>query len=319
MIKSNYDFLGHYIFYLCNRGRRSFLVDTKIATLLTVVRLGSYTKAAEELNLTQPAVSHHIRQLEEEFGIKVFQKGRKALVLTAEGEILVKYASRAMAIYHTARQALEDYRTQATHLNIGTTHTVGENLVSQVLALYCNEHPDTHINIVTDSINNIYNKLGLYELDLAIVEGVLPSGKFQSVLLDTDYLCLIVSPQHKFARRPTILLSELKKEKLILRPATAGTRMLFENLLMTQGESIRNFNVMMELDNVSMIKNLVSMNLGVSVIAHSAIREEEREGRLVVVPIENAKMTRDINMVYQPDFTHHQVLEELRRIYNSVY
>ncbi len=302
-----------------NKGGDISMVDAKVATLLTVVRLGSYTKAAEELNLTQPAVSHHIRLLEDEFGIKIFQKNRKALIPTAEGEILIKYASRVTAINNTARQAIEDYRTQATHLNIGTTHTVGENLVSQVLALYCNEHPLTHINIVTDSINIIYHKLGVYELDLAIVEGVLPNSNFQSVLLDTDYLCLIVSPQHKFARRPTILLSELRKEKLILRPPTAGTRMLFENLLMSQSETIKNFNVMMELDNISMIKNLVAMNLGVSVIAHSAIREEEKEGRLVVVPIENAKMTRDINMVYQPDFTHHQVLEDLRRIYNSIY
>ncbi len=295
------------------------MVDVRVKTLLTVVQLGSYTKAAEALNLTQPAVSHHIRQLEEEFGIKIFQKSRKALTPTAEGEILIKYSRRIMAIYHTAVQAIEDYQTQATHLNIGTTHTVGENLVSQVLALYCNENPLTHINITTDSINNIYNKLNQYELDLAIVEGVLPDSKFQSVLLDTDYLCLIVSPQHKFARRPTILLSELKKEKLILRPPTAGTRMLFENLLMSQSESIRNFNVMMELDNISMIKNLVAMNLGVSVIAHSACREEERDGRLVVVPIENAKMTRDINIIYQPDFTHVEVLDELRRIYNRIY
>lgn len=295
------------------------MVDTKVRTLLTVVEQGSYTRAAELLNLTQPAVSHHIRQLEDEFGIKLFQKNRKALVPTAEGDILIKYARRITAIDATARQAIEDYRAQATHLTIGTTHTVGENLVSQVLALYCNEYPLTHINIVTDSINSIYNKLGQYELDLAIVEGVLPDSRFKSVLLDTDYLCLIVSPQHKFARRPTILLSELKKEKLILRPAMAGTRMLFENFLMSHSESIKNFNVMMELDNISMIKNLVAMNLGVSVIAHSAIREEEREGRLVVVPIENAKMTRDINMVYQPDFSHTALLDELRRIYNSIY
>lgn len=295
------------------------MVDAKVKTLLTVARLGSYTKAAEELSLTQPAVSHHIRLLEQEYGIKIFQKGKKATVPTSEGEILIKYASRITAIERTAQQAIADYRAHATHLTIGTTHTVGENLISQVLALYCNEHELTHINIITSNINHIYNMLSLYELDLAVVEGVLPDNRFKSVLLDTDYLCLIVSPQHQFSRRPTILLSELKRERLILRPPTAGTRMLFENFLMSHSESIRDFNVMMELDNISMIKNLVSMNLGVSVIAHSACREEVREGRLVVVPIENAKMMRDINIIYQPDFSHVEVLDELRRIYNSIY
>ena len=295
------------------------MVDNKIITLLTVVGQGSYTKAAKALNLTQPAVSHHIRQLEEELGIKIFQKEKKELIPTEEGQILIKYAHRLTAVARSAQQAIEDSRTNATHLNIGTTHTVGENLVSQVLAIYCNQHPDIHINIVTDSIKNIYDKMSLYELDLAIVEGVLPGSRFRTLLLDTDYLCLVVSPKHRFATRPSILLSELKSEKLILRPSTAGTRMLFENSLMSNGESIRNFNVMMELDNVSMIKNLVCADLGVSVVAHSACREEEREGRLVVVPIENAKMTRDINIIYQPDFSYTQVPDELRRIYNSIY
>lgn len=295
------------------------MVDNKIVTLLTVVGQGSYTKAAQVLNLTQPAVSHHIRQLEEELEVKIFQKGRKELILTEEGELLVKYAHRLSAIARQARQALEDSRTNATHLNIGTTHTVGENLVSQVLAIYCNQHPDVHINITTDSIKNIYNRMSLYELDLAIVEGVLPGSRFRTLLLDTDFLCLVVSPKHRFASRPSILLSELKNEKLILRPSTAGTRMLFENFLMSNGESIRNFNVMMELDNVSMIKNLVAADLGVSLVVHSACREEEREGRLVVVPIENAKMTRDINIIYQPDFSYVSVPDEIRRIYNSIY
>ena len=74
------------------------MVDNKIVTLLTVVGQGSYTKAAQVLNLTQPAVSHHIRQLEEELEVKIFQKGRKELILTEEGELLVKYAHRLSAI-----------------------------------------------------------------------------------------------------------------------------------------------------------------------------------------------------------------------------
>lgn len=295
------------------------MIDPKIQTLLTVVRTGSFTRAAAELSLTQPAVSHHIRQMEEDFGIKIFQRSKKTLTLTAEGEILLKYAGRITAIDHNARQALEDYRKQARHLNIGITHTAGENLVTQALAVYCNGHPHTHINIYTDSINNLYDKLGLYELDLAIVEGILPDDRFRSVLLDTDYLCLIVSPRHPFAHRQSILLSELKGERLILRPPGAGTRKLFESFLTGSGESIQSFDVMMEIDNIAMIKNLVSSELAVSVISHSACREEIRAGRLVAVPIENANMTREVNMVYPPDFAHTGLLDELRQIYSTIY
>lgn len=295
------------------------MVDAKVKTLLTVVQTGSFTKAAEVLNLTQPAVSHHIRQLEQEFGIKIFQKGKKSLSVTPEGEILLKYAGRITAIENNCRQALEDHRTKTRHLNIGITRTAGENLMTQVLALYCSEHTQTHINVYTDTIQNLYTKLGLYELDLAIVEGILPDSHYRSVLLDTDYLCLIVAPEHPFAARQSVLLSELKREKLILRPPMAGTRVLFESFLMSHGETISNFNVIMEMDNIAMIKNLVSMNLAVSVIAHSACREELRSGRLAAVPIENANMTREINMVYHHDFSHLDLLEELSRIYARIY
>lgn len=295
------------------------MIDTKIKSLLTLIKAGSYTKAAQELHLTQPAVSHHIRQLEEEFGIKIFKPDKKELRTTAEGAILIKYARRMTAIENNARQAIEDSRREVRHFSIGITQTAGENLLPQVLAIYCAEHPDVHINICTDTIKKLYKKLELYELDMAIVEGVLPNPKFNSVLLDTDYLCLIVSPQHRFAKRQSVLLSELREEKLILRPRSAGTRILFDNFLLNHGESIRNFNVMMELDNIAMIKDLVCMNMGISVMAKSACREEEKEGKLVIVPIQNANMTREINMVYHKDFTHMDLLEELGRIYNHLF
>ena len=294
------------------------MIDPKIRTLIRVIEEGSFTRAAAALHLTQPAVSHHIRQLEAEYGIPIFRPDKKELVPTPEGAVLIKYARRALALDRSARQAIEDSRRSLRHLAVGLTPTAGENLMPQVLALYCHEHPETHINIVTDTINNLYQRMELYELDLAVVEGALPGGRFHSVLLDTDYLCLIVSPQHPFARRQSILPGELKGERLILRPAKAGTRALFDSYLQSQGESVQNFNVMMELDNVAMIKDLVSQDLGVSIIAKSDCREEERAGRLVAVPIENASMSRNIQLVYHSDFSHPDVLEELRAIYNRI-
>lgn len=295
------------------------MVDMKIKTLLILVGAGSYTKAAEILSLTQPAVSHHIRQLEQEYGIKIFYKDKKTLKITPEGAILVKYARRALAIDQNTIQALEDNRLRINHLTIGVTPSAGENMLPQMMAIYCNENPHTHINICTNNINNIYDRLKSYELDLAIVEGNLPDSRFISVLLDTDYLCLIVSPKHRFAGRSSVNLVELKGEKFILRSKNTGTRSLFENYLQGQSETIRNFNVMMEIDNVPTIKELVAQDLGISIIAHSTCREEILEGKLVAVPIQNSRMIREINMVHQPDFSHPEILEDFRAIYNRIH
>ena len=142
-------------------------------------------------------------------------RDKKELISTPEGDVLIKYARRAVAVESKARQAVEDCRKQQRHLTIGITQTAGENLMPQVIALYCGEHPDVHINIRTDTIKKLYRCLELYELDIAVVEGVLPNPNFNAVLLDTDYLCLVVSPRHPFARRQSVELSELKGEKLI--------------------------------------------------------------------------------------------------------
>lgn len=294
------------------------MVDSKVRTLIRVVDEGGFTRAANSLHLTQPAVSHHIRQLEMEYGIHIFRQDKKELTLTPEGEVLVKYARRIIAVERAARQAIEDSRRSLRHLSVGLTPTAGENRMPQVLALYCHEHPQVHINIVTDTINNLYQRMELYGLDLAVVEGALPGQKFNLILLDTDYLCVITSPEHPFARRQSIQLSELKGERLILRSAKASTRTLFDGYLQSCGESVQNFNVMMELDNVAMIKELVGQNLGVSVIAKSACREEVRAGRLAAVPIENASMSRDIRLIYHSDFGHPDVLDELREIYERI-
>ncbi len=293
------------------------MIDPKTKTLLALVEIGNYTKTAQSLSLTQPAVSHHIRQLEEEYGIKIFYSGKKTLSLTPEGEVLLKYAKRQAAIEQRLLHALEDIKSSVRRYNVGTTTTVGEYVVSQLFITYCNEHPGVHINIVTDNLNSILGKLQSYELDWAIVDGRVSSDGINSIQLGSDYLCLVVSPMHPFAKRKSVGLAELKNERFILRSPNAGTRALFEKYLLDHSEDIRNFNILIEIDNISTIKELVYSNLGITVMSHSACRDEEASGRLVTVPVINFNVTREINIIYHRSFEHIEMLSEIRRIYNS--
>ena len=269
------------------------MFDMKVKTLLAVIESGSYTKAAQKLNLTQPAVSHQIRLLENEFDIKIFYRSKNKLKLTPQGKILVQYARRAAAVYSNACQAIEDSKTETSHLNVGITPTAGETIIPQVLATLCNENPDIHINISVNTIQKIYSRL-------------------------KDYLCLAVSPMHRLARAKTVSVEEIRHEKLILRSRSAGTRQLFEKHLGARDMSLEEFNVMMELDNVSMIKELVTMDLGITIIAKSACREELASGRLAIIPIENSSMVRQIDMVYQKDFLHPELIQNIRGIYEQL-
>ena len=270
------------------------LVDVKLLTLLCVLKEGSYTAAAEALSLSQPAVSYHIHQLEQEFHIKIFYRNPKKLTLTPEGKVLVKY------------------------FTVGLTPTCGEALVGRVFTAYCNAHPHTSISLVTDSLDKLCDKLSSYALDFAIVEGTVSLKHCHTELMDMDYLCVVMSPEHRLAGHSSITLDELKKESLILRREEAGTRRLFESVLTGHLESIRNFDVRLEMDNIATIKELVAENLGVTIMAHSACREELAAGRLVAVRIEGIRMIREINILCRDDFDHPELLAEIKKIYAAL-
>ena len=291
------------------------MIDVKIKTLLTLDSLGSYTKAAEALSLTQPAVSHHIKRLEEEYGIHIFVKGKHKLKPTPEGAVLLKYAHRAMALSLKVQQAIEDCRKEIHSLTVGITPTASDILVPQVLAAYCSKHPRVHIQIVRGTIKNIDSMLKFFEIDFAIVDGVIKSANTNSILLGTDYLGLVVSPRHPFAKRASVRLEEVQQEKLILRSKKAETRRLFDSYLVSHGYHLKDFNVIMEIDSVSSIKEIIMANLGITVISHNVCLEEERDGKLVIVPIENCQMVRQINLIFPKDFSYLEILQDIRNEY----
>lgn len=128
------------------------MLDPKIYTLLKLEELGSYTRTAQALSLTQPAVSHHVRMLEEEYGIQIFVRAGRDLKPTADGALLLKYAHRAAAVAEQARQALRDSLEQIQRLTIGITPTASDLLAPQVLAAYLNAHPNLCVEVVRNTI-----------------------------------------------------------------------------------------------------------------------------------------------------------------------
>lgn len=261
------------------------MLGTKMETLLAVVEYKNFTKAAEALSLTQPAVSHHINQLEEELGAVLFVRSKGGLKLTPQGEIAVKYARRLKALDQKLHRELINVEKSITNLRIGITHTAESNLTTQVLAKCANQHSGLSITIATDTIKNLYEMLENYEIDLAIVEGSPTSSAFSSLMLDTDYLVCVMAVTHPLASHAMVTLSELKGEQMILRLPSSATRTLFESTLESINDSIENFNVTIEVDNIATIKDLVRKELGVSILPKSACMDELSKGKLAALPI----------------------------------
>lgn len=293
------------------------MLSTKLQTVLAVAEHKNFTRAAEMLSMTQPAVSHHIKQLEQEVGAPLFLRSKTGLLLTPQGEIVVSYARRMKALNERMLAELQTAGRQLSLLRIGITHTSESNLTAAALAKYSNQKGKLKIILFTDTINNLYDMLENYELDLAIVDGAYTDPRFSSMLLDTDYLTCVLSVDNPLARKAAVTLAELKRQKMILRTPASATRTLFESALESHGESIQSFDVTLEVDNIATIKDLIRKDLGVSILPRSACLDELRKGKIAVLPVENLSMVRETRIVYNRDFSHTDMLNEIIRTYGS--
>lgn len=293
------------------------MIDPKLYSLLQVCESGSFIAASKKLSITQPAVSHHIKALEEELNVTIFERRSGKIVLTREGEKVVQCARKMQSLYQNLVQNLRDSKKLITHLTVGVTHTAESNPIAEALARYCAENENVIIKMITGTINNLYIKLKEYEMDLAVVEGRITDPSIHHLLIDTDYLVLAVSVNHPFAKRQMISLNELKKERMILRLPNSGTRNLFTAHLESNNMSLNEFNVILELDNIATIKDLIRRDFGVSILPRSVCLDELKKKKIAVLPVENLSMIREINLAYHKDFAQLDILQDIARYYRE--
>lgn len=290
------------------------MLDPKFETLLVAAEQKSFAKTAEFLSLTDAAVTHHIRLLERTYGKQLFLRKRGSLTLTREGEILVKYVKRFKALEMQMQAEMADAKLDLNRIRVGVTHALDSSLMIEDLARYSGGNPNVSITVITDTTKKLYAMLENFEIDIAIVEGRNTHPEFESLMLDTDCLSCVMSGSHPLARRSMITLAELKKEPLILRPSSSATRRLFESALEGAGESISAFDVIMEIDNITTIKDLIRKELGISILARSVCMEELRAGTIAVLPIENLNMVQETDLVYHKTFPHTGVLRDFAEL-----
>jgi len=290
---------------------RTTLIDQRVLTILKIEETGSFTKAASALFLTQPAVSQHVKSLEEELGIKIFDRNQKNTILTKEGEIAVKYFRRLLSISDNMVQALNEEKTKISSLTIGITHTVESTDVMEVLAEYALSQRDISVKVISDTTEKLYRKLRHDEIDFIIMEGFMEGRDLSYTTLGTDSIVLIAAPEHSFSGQDSVTLEQLKRENLILRRPNSNTRQVFEQFLKERNQSIDKFNVIMEVDNIASIKDLVRRGYGVSVLARSACADELSKGKLAARQVEDLSVVRQINIVTMPDFDHPEIIEAL--------
>ncbi len=294
------------------------MIENKMLTFFKVAELKNFTRAAKELSLTQPAVSHHILQLENELHATLFIRNKGNLRMTQEGEIVYKYAKMMQSIDQKMTEELLNPSQCLKKIRVGITHTAESNMMTEVFAKCVNDIDKLSITIVTDTKKNLYDRLSNYEIDMAVIEEKNTNAQFNALMLDTDYLVCVLSKNHYLANGAIITLNQLKKEKMILRLPSSATRELFESTLATINESIHSFNVTLEVDNIETIKELVQKNLGVSILPRSACIKDLQQNKIKILQIENLSMARETDIIYRKDFAYEDILQHITRSYQEI-
>ncbi|MBN3489913.1 LysR family transcriptional regulator [Acholeplasma equirhinis] len=296
-------------------------MDIKLKTLIAVCEEGSFTKASDILALTQPAVSQQIKSLEQDFRITIFDKRKKKLELTPEGELLLRYAKRIDQLTLNLQSTFDGMKKNVNFqqtLTVGVTHTLESNIIAKAIAQYTAENNAFHVRLISDSVKNLYQKMKTYEVDLIIITGNINDKNFDFITLDNDSLAVAVANDNPLSKEESVSLQKLSKEKLILRSKTSDTRLLFESHLKTKFMEISDFNVILELDNVEVIKDLVRDNFGTSILARKSCIREIKKNRFKLINIDGIDMTRQINIYFHKDFSYINELKRMITIYNQL-
>ncbi|MBU5593078.1 LysR family transcriptional regulator [Clostridium sp. MSJ-4] len=261
---------------------------------IEVADSGKMSIAASKFFISQPTVSQTIKELEEHYGVLLFERLSKKLYITEEGRQLLSYARQVVSQFDN----LEEKMLETNHrekIRIGATITVGNCILADIINSFKESNPEVEVCAYVSNTKIIQEKLLKSELDIAIVEGKIKSPDLICLPAVDDYLVLACSKNHPFAKKKKIKLTELSNVSFAMREQGSGTRELFENYISDHGVDIK---TVWEGNCPGAIKNAVMQNQYLAVISVRLVEEEIKNGEIYVIQNSECEWDRHFSMVY---------------------
>ena len=285
--------------------------DHKLKVFCTVAETKSFSKTSEIIHLTQPAVSLQIQALEEKYETKLFDRSSSTVTLTPAGETLYKYAKEILTLYTSAEKAIgKQTGLVKGSLSIGAGSNIGNFILPTLITEFKRIHPKIKVYLLVNNSKRVIELLNAGNIDLGLVEGDVSRQKMIVKKLLSDELLLIVSPEHHWAKKKEVSISELAKEPFILREPGSGTRQMIEKFLARHDITLHDLKISAILGSTEAIKDAVENGLGISIISRWAVRKENRYGTLHLLSIKEEKMARDFSLIMNKNSVSSNSLEE---------
>ena len=302
-------FLLYYNFI--NKRAGGLLDSYQLKIFIAVSKFQSISKAAKILHLSQPAVSTHIKNLEEYYRGQFFERTQQGVSLTKAGQVFYSYAQRLLTLQEEMEQQLE---TTLLHENnqiiVGASTTIGNVSLPCSIYLFKEEYPEVNIRLEIANAEEILRKVKDEEVDFGVVEIYPESHGFSSQPITSDELILIVPPTHP-AQTDKLSLREFLNQPLIMRESGSGTRKVLAESLEAHGYSINHLNVITEMTTIDAIKSAVLAGMGGAIVPRLCVKKEVHLGTLKALKISNLDMPLTFNII-KPN--HHFLSSKTKRL-----
>lgn len=287
------------------------MADRRLQVFHTVARLLSFTKAAETLHMTQPAVTFQVRQLEEYFNTRLFDRTHNRISLTEAGTRVYQYADRIFELYTEMENSVREMTGEIRGaLTIGASTTVAEYMLPSLLGDFKDKYPEVNIHLKVSNSEGIVAMVENNTIDLGVVEASVSNRNLVVEVCKHDDLVAIVPPGHPLAGRPSITFSELLEFPFICREEGSGTREVISDYLGTMNACDKDLNIAMELGSPEAVKGAVEAGMGISVVSSATIQKELKLGTLVAISMD-PPLKRPYSFVHQKQKFRLRVMEEL--------
>lgn len=257
-----------------------------------VVQEKSFSKAADKVFRTQPAVSIAIRRLEEEIGLPLLDRTQKAPVLTEAGQVVYDYAQRILALRDQVGQAIAEMQSLKRGLiRVGANESTSLYLLPELILKFREQHPDVKVEIFRHVSSRLPREVLERSIDFALMASEPADRDLEAFALLKDELVLIMNPKHPLATRPSVRIKDLGKESFVAHNVKSGSRVKVIEAFARQHTPL---NIGLELSTIETIKRFVQKRVGLAFVPRMCVREELERGVLVSVPVRGLTHTRTL-------------------------
>ena len=277
------------------------MADRRLQVFHAVAKHRSFTKAAEALYMTQPAVTFQIKQLEEQYNTRLFERGHGRITLTSAGAVVLDYAERILALSAELDTRLKELTGEVSGLLlVGASKTVAEYLLPRVLGEFKSAYPKVQPRLTVENSEAVQARVAAHTLDVGFIESASQAQGVDADVCCDDELVVACAPGHALAKLERVAPRLLAGHAFLRREPGSGTREVTDDFLRAAGIDPDSLDTVMELGSPESLKRLAATGLGFTILSRSAVANELRLGALVAVPL-SPRMERKISVVYSKE------------------